>query len=45
MSVMDGAAARALGDLARERWFRATWERTLPDETDEDPWPDGVEPA
>ena len=46
MSVMDGPAARALGDLARERWFRATWERTVPDDaTDSDPWPDGVEPA
>ncbi len=44
MCVMDGAAARALGDLARERWFRATWERTVPDEIDTDPWPDGVEP-
>ena len=45
MCVLDGPAAKALGDLARERWFRATWERTLPDETDEDPWPDGVEPV
>ena len=45
MCVMDGAAARALGDLARERWFRATWERTVPDVTDNDPWPDGVEPV
>ncbi|MGH7028435.1 phospholipase D-like domain-containing protein [Brevundimonas sp.] len=45
MCVMDGPAARALGDLARERWFRATWERTLPEEADGDPWPDGVEPA
>lgn len=44
MAVMDGAAARALGDLARERWFRATGERTIPDDTDGDPWPDGVEP-
>lgn len=44
MTVMDGAAAKALGDLARERWFRATWERTIPDETDNDPWPDGVTP-
>lgn len=42
MCVMDGPAARALGDLARERWFRATWERTVPDEIDTDPWPDGV---
>lgn len=45
MTVMDGAAARALGDLARERWFRSTWERTVPDEVDGDPWPDGVEPV
>ena len=42
MAVMDGPAARALGDLARERWFRATWERTVPDEVETDPWPDGV---
>jgi len=42
--LAHGPAARALGDLARERWFRATWERTLPDETQGDPWPDGVEP-
>ncbi|MBF0664148.1 MAG: phospholipase, partial [Brevundimonas sp.] len=44
MCVMDGAAARALGDLARERWRRSTGERTLPDEAGDDPWPDGVEP-
>lgn len=44
MCVMDGEAARALGDLARERWFRATWERTVPDQVETDPWPDGVEP-
>ena len=44
MCVMDGPAARALGDLARERWFRSTWERTVPDEVETDPWPDGVEP-
>lgn len=44
MAVMDGAAARALGDLARERWFRATGERTIPDEADGDAWPEGVEP-
>ncbi len=44
MCVMDGAAARALGDLARERWFRATWERTIPDTVESDPWPEGVEP-
>lgn len=44
MCVMDGAAARALGDLARERWFRSTWERTVPVEVDSDPWPDDVAP-
>ena len=44
MCVLDGAAARALGDLARERWFRATWERTIPDTVANDPWPDGIEP-
>ncbi|HEV2080840.1 MAG TPA: phospholipase D-like domain-containing protein [Brevundimonas sp.] len=44
MCVVEGPAARALGDLARERWFRATWERTVPDpEGVSDPWPDGVE--
>jgi len=45
MCVMDGPAAKALGDLARERWYRATWERTLPDVVESDPWPDGVEPS
>ena len=44
MAVMDGAAARALGDLARERWFRSTGERTVPDEAVSDPWPDDLEP-
>lgn len=43
MCVMDGPAARALGDLARERWFKATWERTVPDVVDGDPWPEGVD--
>lgn len=43
MAVFSGPAARALGDLARERWFRATWERTLPDRVTTDPWPDDVE--
>ena len=44
MCVVDGPAARALGDLARERWYKATDERTIPDEAPGDPWPDGVEP-
>jgi len=44
MAVMDGAAARALGDLARERWFRSTGERVLIDPSGGDPWPEGLEP-
>jgi len=44
MTVMDGAAARALGDLARERWYRSTWERTIAEDVNNDPWPEGVEP-
>jgi phosphatidylserine/phosphatidylglycerophosphate/cardiolipin synthase-like enzyme len=44
MAVMDGPAARALGDLARERWFRSCGERPLPDDVDSDPWPEGVQP-
>ena len=42
MCVVDGPAALALGDLARERWFRSTWERPLPTPVEGDPWPDGV---
>jgi phosphatidylserine/phosphatidylglycerophosphate/cardiolipin synthase-like enzyme len=42
MCVMSGPAALALGDLARERWFKATWERTVPETVDGDPWPRGV---
>jgi len=42
--MVDGEAARALGDLARERWFRATWERTVADEVTTDPWPEGIAP-
>jgi phosphatidylserine/phosphatidylglycerophosphate/cardiolipin synthase-like enzyme/uncharacterized membrane protein YdjX (TVP38/TMEM64 family) len=44
--MVDGRAAAALGDLARERWFRATLERVpapnypFPN----DPWPSYVAP-
>ena len=42
---MDGPAAKALGDLARRRWFRATREAVLPIQQEGlDPWPEGVEP-
>ncbi|MDQ8028547.1 MAG: phospholipase D-like domain-containing protein [Brevundimonas sp.] len=44
MCVVDGPAARALGDLARDRWYRATDERTIVEDAPGDPWPDGVEP-
>jgi phosphatidylserine/phosphatidylglycerophosphate/cardiolipin synthase-like enzyme len=43
MMMVDGAAARALGDLARERWLRATDERLSPPAAVEtDPWPHHV---
>lgn len=44
MTVMDGPAALALGDLARERWRRATGEETVVDVGSADVWPDDVEP-
>ena len=48
MSLVDGPAARALGDLFRRRWRRATGEELFPpgvgEETADDPWPDCVEP-
>jgi phosphatidylserine/phosphatidylglycerophosphate/cardiolipin synthase-like enzyme len=44
MTVMDGAAARALGDLARARWAEARAEPLEPVEVDGDPWPEHVAP-
>lgn len=43
MCVLDGAAARALGDLARERWRQATGERIVSEAAEGDPWPEGLE--
>src|SRR5262245_61479147 len=43
MAAVDGEAARVLGAIARERWWRATAERLEPVSTGSDPWPDGVE--
>lgn len=46
MCVVDGPAAHTLGDLARERWRRATGE--VLDTTvwrNRDAWPDGVQPT
>ncbi len=45
-AAVDGAAARALGDLARARWQHATGERlSPPDAASGDPWPEALEPA
>ncbi|CCG05401.1 phospholipase D-like domain-containing protein [Blastococcus saxobsidens] len=43
-SLVSGPAARALGDLARERWESGTGRRLEPVEGAEPCWPDGVEP-
>lgn len=43
MMMVDGAAARALGDLARERWLRCDGEIVAPPpEFEGDPWPSHV---
>ncbi len=44
--MVDGAAAEALGDLARERWRRATGNelRKVDSQAAHDPWPADVEP-
>lgn len=42
-SVVDGNAARALGELARTRWLRATGQNAITArEAGHDPWPHGV---
>jgi phosphatidylserine/phosphatidylglycerophosphate/cardiolipin synthase-like enzyme/uncharacterized membrane protein YdjX (TVP38/TMEM64 family) len=42
-SMLDGAAARALGDLFRARWRHATGERLAAGSVDgSDPWPAGI---
>ncbi len=47
MLAVDGAAARHLGDIARERWRRATGEEPPPAVTGtaSDPWPDDLAPV
>jgi phosphatidylserine/phosphatidylglycerophosphate/cardiolipin synthase-like enzyme len=46
MMAVDGDAARAFGDLARERWRLATGETLAPPEdAGGDPWPEHVPPA
>ncbi|WP_431854673.1 VTT domain-containing protein [Azospirillum sp.] len=39
MMAVDGDAARALGDLFRERWLRATGQPLAPTPPGYDPWP------
>jgi phosphatidylserine/phosphatidylglycerophosphate/cardiolipin synthase-like enzyme len=43
-TVASGPVAKALGDLARERWFRATGERLAAPATTETLWP-GLDPT
>lgn len=42
--LVDGEAARAIGDLARQRWLRATLENVPPAAQRGNCWPDGIEP-
>ncbi len=42
--MVDGEAARALGDLVRLRWLRSACEELAWADPESDPWPDGIEP-
>src|SRR5204862_2363303 len=45
MIMVDGGAARALGELSRDRWKIATHETlSPPPASGEDPWPEHVKP-
>jgi phospholipase D1/2 len=44
-TAVDGDVARALGELGRQRWKRATGEDLDPPEPLGDPWPEGVRPT
>ncbi|MCL4684363.1 hypothetical protein KJ059_06370 [Myxococcota bacterium] len=44
MLLVDGDAARTLGELARERWRRATGQRLDERRGETDPWPRDVSP-
>lgn len=43
-TAVTGDAARALGELARDRWERATGEKLEPPPRVEPHWPEGLEP-
>ncbi len=46
MMLVDGAAAKALGELARDRWAAAAGEALAPaEDAGGDPWPEHVPPA
>jgi len=42
--AVDGAAARALGELARDRWKAAGGEAVDPPQSNSDPWPTALGP-
>ncbi|MCL4065834.1 phospholipase D-like domain-containing protein [Pseudomonas sp. GX19020] len=44
-SAFDGDAARAIGDLARARWLKATGEQLSPCPECHDCWPEGLAPT
>lgn len=44
-TAVDGAAARALGDLARDRWFAANGWKPSPPPSNKDCWPEGLKPT
>ena len=44
-TAVDGGVARALGELARQRWKRATGADIAPPLPLGDPWPEGVRPT
>src|SRR5262249_44739534 len=45
MMMVDGEVARALAELARERWRNATGRRLQPADGRDDPWPEHVQPS
>lgn len=44
-TAIDGDAARAVGDLARDRWRRGAGKRLEPAPVGSDPWPDELVPT
>jgi phospholipase D1/2 len=44
-AAVDGDAAQALGELARDRWQTATGRTLAPVDSTHNPWPDGLEPT